>query len=679
MINMTVCRNSLNRSHLAACVAILSCSLFASTSDCARHRVAETKSAMSVVIDGELLYLADGGAVRVFDIVEPLAPREIGALSGIAPIRQLVVRGGIGYAACRGQGVWILDLRDPQKGKVLSRYDSVELATGIDIAGSVCFVGHRQNGVEFIDVSDPARPQNIACRRTDECQSCRYADGYLYSGEWGGGYVTVFDAHDMRSIRQTSRVDLGGFGDGLAIDRGRKLLFASTGHDSRHRGVTGPAAEGRGRGIDVFSLENPAEPRHLARLDFPPLRERLHDWWLCRVSGNRLYACDSHNGFFIVDVADPKTPKILRRETFRAEKADWPSDCVTSCAIGEGCVYVAVLGKGGEAGLWVIPDREARRTTGVCGCVPENPAFRETPPTDRTQFDVWLPTVRGQVRAAAIVGNSAYVACGDAGLWRVGLGAKGFAEAKQLIVRPAMDVVLGEEGRLATAEGRDGLALYDVVPSGELRETRRIPSAYGLAEIYVWRLGKYLVGSARHGGMRFYDLTKQGTKPVFTTKSDAGWDKYAPNAVFGGRYAVMNEGYGGIDWIDLGGTRPAYANRTKLNRIGPCRGLCRLDADTALAWCGVGYKPLKSNEAEVDKWKPVRLKSQSSCGVPATDGKTLCKTYRISGDIALYDISNLSSPKAIGEWTIDGFPSPAAFWRGRAIIPCGYQGLLMGH
>ena len=654
--------------------------LLASPSPAAeRVRVDAALKAMSVTLEGERLYLADGAAIKIYDVSAPLAPRRIGGISsGLAPIRQLAVRDGIGYASCRGQGVWIVDLRDPQACRVLSRYDSIELATGIDVVGSVCFVGHRQNGVEFVDVSDPAHPRHIANRRTDECQSCRYADGYLYSGDWGGGYVTVFDARDLRDIRQTARVDLGGFGDGLTVDRTRRLLFASTGHDARHRDVTGAAAEGRGRGVDVFSLENPAEPRHLARLDFPAMRERLHDWWLCRVSGDRLYACDSHNGFFTVDVSDPRAPRLVGRETFRPENPDWPSDCVSSCAVGDGCVYVAVNGRGGEGGLWVVRDEQARRTDDARGTAPAHPEFRETPPTPARDFAAWIPPVRGQVRALAVVGDFAFVACGDAGLWRVELADDGFGEAERLNARPVMDVVVDAEGRLATAEGLDGLALYELGPTGALAEVRRIPPAYGLAEIYVWRLGRYLVGSARHGGMRFYDLDRPSeTRPAFTSKGDAGWEKYAPNAVFGGRYAVVNEGYGGVDWIDLSGPRPAYANRTVLNRIGPSRGLCRVDDETALACFGSGYRLLSPNEPETGRWKPTRLPSRASSGQPSSDGRTLCKTYRISGYVALYDLSDRAAPKCQGEWMLGGFPSAAAFWRGRVLIPCGYQGLLL--
>lgn len=646
----------------------------------ARQRVCDAQHAMSVVVAGSRLYLADGSSVKIFDVTQPEAPQRIGGIaSGIAQIRQLAVKDGIVYAACRGQGVWIIDCRNPKDCKVLARYDSIELATGIDVVGDVCFIGQRQNGFECVDVRDPSRPRHIAARRTDECQSCRYADGFLYSGDWGGGYLTVFDARDLRDIRQTSRVELGGFGDGMAIDRERKLLFASTGHDARHRDVLGAEAEGRGRGIDVFSLEDRGQPKHLARLDLPPMKERLHDYWLCRVSGDRLYACDSHNGFFTVDVSDPAAPKILSREVFAPERKEWPSDCVSSCAVGDGCVYVTVNGKGGEEGLWVIPAPGAKAASDAHGAAPTHPEFRETPATDTSAFAVWTPGARGQVRAAAIVGESAYVACGDAGLWRVKLEPNGFGAARQLIERPVMDVVLDDAGCLATAEGCAGLALYELDASGCLKETKRTEAAYGLAEIYVWRLGRYLVGSSRFGGMRFYDLDDPSgnSRLVFVSKGDAGWEKPAPNAVFDGRYAVMNEGYGGVSWIDLGGPKPAFATRTTVNRLGPCRGLCRLDDKTALAWCGPGYGLLAANAPESGRWPLVKVPAQTSCGMPATDGKTLCKTYRISGDIELYDISDRQSPKPIGAWKVPGYPSAASFWRGRAVIPCGYQGLLL--
>ena len=98
----------------------------------------------------------------------------------------------------------------PPIRRVRSHFDCCELATGVDVAGDVVFLGQRQNGVEFIDVSDPDNPAHIAMRKTDESQSVKYRDGYVYSGDWGSGKLTVFDARDMKNIRQVAYEDLWG-------------------------------------------------------------------------------------------------------------------------------------------------------------------------------------------------------------------------------------------------------------------------------------------------------------------------------------------------------------------------------------------------------------------------------------------------------------------------------------
>lgn len=108
------------------------------------------------------------------------------------------------YVATRESGFWIVDATDPHRPRIRSRFDCCELATGVDVAGNVAFLGQRQNGVEFIDVSDPDHPAHIAMRKTDESQSVKYRDGYVYSGDWGAGKLTVFDARDMRNIRQVA-------------------------------------------------------------------------------------------------------------------------------------------------------------------------------------------------------------------------------------------------------------------------------------------------------------------------------------------------------------------------------------------------------------------------------------------------------------------------------------------
>ena len=172
-------------------------------------------AAMALAIEEDRLYAGCGGSLVVYDISRPLSPQRLGSVGGFGEVRQIAVQRGFAYVACRESGLWIVDASDPAAPRIRSRFDCCELATGVDVAGDVCFLGQRQNGVEFIDIRNPDRPEHIAMRKTDESQSVKYRDGYLYSGDWGTGRVTVFDCRDLRQIRQIAHEPLWGYGDGV--------------------------------------------------------------------------------------------------------------------------------------------------------------------------------------------------------------------------------------------------------------------------------------------------------------------------------------------------------------------------------------------------------------------------------------------------------------------------------
>ena len=181
-------------------------------------------NAMALCIEGKILYAGSSHYLYTVDISEPMNPKVLGKIGGLGNVRQIAVQGGIIYVAARESGLWIVDARNPKSPKVLSRYDCIELATGIDVAGDVAFLGQRNNGVEFIDISDPANPEHIRIVKTPESQSVKYRDGYLFSGEWHSGEVTIFYARDMADIKVGSKPQMDGYGDG--IDLCGNLLFA---------------------------------------------------------------------------------------------------------------------------------------------------------------------------------------------------------------------------------------------------------------------------------------------------------------------------------------------------------------------------------------------------------------------------------------------------------------------
>ena len=371
--------------------------------------------AMGVFLQGDILYCIADDSLYALDISSPLSPKLCGTLQGMDNRRQVVVQGKLAYVASRETGLRIVDVSNPEKMKLLSRFDSVEFATGIEVVGNTVFLSERINGVEAVDVSDPRNPRHICIRKTPESQSVVYHNGFLYSGEWAAGKVTVFDARSMKHFRKVAELQLGGFGDGVTTDG--KYLYCSTGHDIPRalrisRGISEEEACGRGRGMDIFDISNPAKPKHVSRIDFPRFMPRDSDYWTSRVSRGFAFCCDSHNGMFVVDVKNPHEPKVIDRLCIPQEGKNWPSAAISSVSVGNGCLYVST----NPCGLWVVPMDGIKPQEVAKGLAPADSSSRDAYPTDLNSFYVYRPSEPGQARTVCLRGNIAYAAFGDAGL-----------------------------------------------------------------------------------------------------------------------------------------------------------------------------------------------------------------------------------------------------------------------
>ena len=662
------------------------------------------EKAMALAIEDGRLYAGSGDELAVFNLGDPLNPKLLGRVEGVVSARQIAVQSGFAYVTAREGGLWIVDCTDPAKPRIRSRFDTCELATGVDVAGDVCFCGQRQNGVEFIDVSNPDHPQHIAMRKTGESQSVLYRDGWLFSGEWGAAQVTVFDARDMRNIREVTKVDLYGYGDGLWAQG--DYLYAARGHHAKHRVVTGglmtkemkrfggPAVGGgMGHGLDIFDISNPASPKRVGEVDYPPFYARGLDMWTPRTSGDLLIAAQTHNGVFAVDISDKTAPKVLGRWTCPNPKhPDSPGDCVGSVAIGDGAVYAAVYG----VGLFVLPCERARRETRAKGKPPAHASFRETYPVETDVWHVWKPKDVGQCRALALKGDIVYAACGDAGLYALKVlpGNSGLKELGKLPRHERVYDVSVRGDRIYTAEGEEGFGVYDVSGNpAEFREVARLPrigkSGSNRLALCVTAIDdRWACLSTRHGT----DLYDIGALPLFRhvlhTGGCPGWDKYLQDRAVGdGRYIAFNNANSSIIWIDLK-AEPPVARKTERNRLSLANGICAFRDDLSLVSKSGSYCLLKPGELDPPDggcWKfrelpeafPGEGRMSHINGIPRSDGKSVVFLSRITRRGALYDFADAERPKLVRSWKFSGNPDLALFHDGKVLIPCGYEGVLL--
>ncbi len=654
-----------------------------------------------LALEGTILYTGAGDTVRAYETSgNPLHPRLLGEIriGGGVRVRQLAVRNGIVGITARESQVMFLDFRNPSQPVFCSRFDCLELATGIDFGGNVCFVGQRCYGVEFIDVSDPYHPAHIDYRKTDESQSVVYRNGYCYSGEWGSAYVTVFDCHDMANVTQTDKQELHGFGDGVWLKG--DYLFCATGHHSRHRPTKGLRSYysedvaryspkgtrqddiGAGHGMDVFSVADPAHPRHLGRVDFPPIHSRdFMDAWTVRADGVRdvVYCAQTINGIFAVDVSDPAKPKVIDRFCLpNRVKPQFPSTVMAALAVGDGVVYVAASGYG----IVAVPVKGARRQQFDRGMSPANPGSRRQYANDDALFHRWQPSERGQVRGVVVHGSVAYVACGDAGLHIVDvLPTGGFGSSRRVPgVKQAFDVSL-RGNRVVVAEGAAGWAFYEIAGDRGLHEFARLPCPDRLnCAFWAWYVAENRVILAPRNSA--YRIAMVDGKTVRLAKgrmrvNAPGWDKYMGDELFDGRWIPYNMGCTAIAWADISNPDdPKVTISNPLDRSNQNCSVCRFGEFALFSFTDFrnGYKLLRPGET---KGELLPFPDGGRGGCVRTDGRYAIFTQRYNRAMWFYDMSDPLKPRLEWKATTLAHPDTAFVRDGIAFIPCGYQGLLM--
>jgi hypothetical protein len=311
----------------------------------------------------------------------------------------------VAYVSARESGLFVVDVREATP-RLITHYDSMELATGVAVAGKVLFIAQRHFGVELVDITDPEHPRHLSTIRTGEAQSVAYHEGLLYTGVWGTSEVVTADVRDPLQPRIVSKVPLDGYGDGLAVHEGK--LFAATGHHSRapHRNPDDPGY-GLGHGLEIFSLVDPAKPKFLGRVKFPRFYSIGFDMWDVQVTGTTAFVADTHNGMFVVDVSNPTAPKTIARTELPKPSAKSPhADFVGGFGLVQDCIYAA----GGGTDLHVI---EAR---GLAQPVHEDPGAAPVIRPRPLSADIHTYRPDGQVHSVVTHGDVAVAACGSAGI-----------------------------------------------------------------------------------------------------------------------------------------------------------------------------------------------------------------------------------------------------------------------
>jgi hypothetical protein len=637
----------------------------------------------ALCIEGNYLYVGSAGTITVYDITNPKSPREAGSVIFPGSPRQMVPYNGKLFVSARETGVWIFSISNPKSPSLISRYDGIELSTGIDAAGDAIFVGERQTGVEFVDGRNPSDAQHIRVIKTNESQTVFYQNGYLYSGEWGAGKVTIFDAHDLSNIKWIRQIDLQGYGDGLWVTGNR--LYASTGH--HHRNQTPSTQNGDGHGVEIWDLTNPEDPRFISRCEFDIFYKSGSDWWLNRPSGDgkTLFCGDVYNGMYVVDITDETQPKIIYH---------WKpgsGNAVNSIALADGVAFMTV----GNEGLYALECKRSKPSPRNRGVLPTNLDARYQYPTSASShFRAWVPDQRGAVKGAVVYQDALFVGCGDAGLYTVKLNTSNEPYTYRRLDIPFAGGVAVRGDLLFVARGEAGLGVYRIGTDLNLTQVDLIKNGLNptspSSQFSYWVSvpnDNYVANGARSSGYQFLSIGGTAANPTFTFRHQYGLnlnynryisEKAAPNGLL--PYATRS----GLVWINLGVADNVPAPTVNENIKNALTEGCTLykDGKILLAQHVSGSYPTQAYFGIIEPGGSSVIqtgsKNSSFEGIPRWEsGDDVLVCNFVQRFVTKVNTANLAACKITFTENTEGYPEPGLFWNGKAIVPCGYQGLLI--
>ncbi|MCF6312272.1 MAG: hypothetical protein L3J39_07450 [Verrucomicrobiales bacterium] len=638
----------------------------------ANANIGKTKNVTAV---GTICYAIGSGALRTIDVSTPSKPKLLGKLEGLGAVRQITVRADIAYITSRQDGLFIVDVKNPKQPVLLNHYDTVEFATGVALSGDVLFVACRNYGVELIDVSDPSRPVHLSLVRTGEAQSVVVRKGFLYVGVWATSELVVVDVRQARTPKITAKLELDGYGDG--VDVAGNYVYVATGHHSRAtpRKNPGDPGFGKGHGLEVFNLNDPAHPQWVSRIKFPPLYEIGNDMWEVTMANGHAFVADTWNGVFVVDVENPSQMKIVAQHEPPAK--DGNKNFIGGLALIKDHILIA----GGYSDLHILA------APGLAASPVDEPdqapVIGKPAAAKDTQREGWqLYQTQGQVYAVDFLSDDrAVVACGSAGVHLLKL----WPEIERLQVLKtqgfATDVSVVND-QIFVAESSGGLSIWKNSKGGAFKKTGSFHlTGKAIRQVEVPASTDRVMIQA--GANQFYVLdTSNAQKPKVIFEDKRHGLLYGDQMMRGlveDRYAAVFWHVTGTYWYDLlAQPKPIYSGDNFPQRTGSSNGSIAMGKQTLITLRG-GY--ILVDRSERRPLKDLTLypigKSRANPGVPSLAKNLLYTANRSTGLITITDISDPHQPQLIEQFVTPGTPTRIGIRHGLAVIPDGYHGLMV--
>ncbi len=686
--------------------------------------VGKTKDMVKV---GSLLYSIGNSGLTITDVSDYKNPVVLGNVPDLgSAIRQIVMLGDGKHVfiSSRQNGCYVINVEDPTAPAVVSRYDSVEMATGVAAYGNYVYIANRQYGVEIVDISDVNNPVQCAIVRCGTVQSCEVVDGILYAGCWNERAIPMFDVTQPSNPVYLGTANLTGKGDGVNVIKidGKTYLYAATGQNPL--GVTENVSTskteemllsdlnlGMGNGIDIFDVTDPTNPQWLSSTKIDGRYYYAdNDFWHVEIAEENgkyyAYFLNTYNGVYVFDVTDPKAPirlghivvtsDNLSKQYYSGRANIFPYDQdvqvqspIAGIAVDDGVLYMASA----YTDLHIYDGEEL---AGYLFETEEKSEAVELEKNDGLFYQFDGSKLEGFASLNTV--GQAYTIVHNDGKYYVAAGKKGVLVVDEdlniLAALGTQDLTIDVQiygDTMYCAESGGGLAAYKLSADGlSATEQWRYTTSRGVVRhVRLSPKGKWALIQC---GSTYGQIVSTDAPTAASIEVKANSQMYHHNILnqmAGGRYLGIYAESGKNWWFDFG-TEDDYdlpvqisywtSNGAAIMTGGMTGNVPGYDhhvlctRNVANGNLG-GYYIYDITQESITSVLSGRDADTAFSGRPTIAGNMLIASDRINGLIHIVDISDLANPNVVKTIEVNGNPDSALVVGDNVFVPMGYQGL----
>lgn len=145
----------------------------------------------NIAVSGEYAYItlndsANYHYVDILNISNPTEPMKVGSIR--VNLAGNIVSKGPCVFVTNGHGLQILDASVPSSPTIITSYDTLNFAQGLEVEGNHVYINDLF-GVEVVDISDIHSPRRVAYSKLPQVQDIAVVDGYIYVADTTKGLV----------------------------------------------------------------------------------------------------------------------------------------------------------------------------------------------------------------------------------------------------------------------------------------------------------------------------------------------------------------------------------------------------------------------------------------------------------------------------------------------------------